>query len=104
MTTYIFFAVRLLSFVPLTILLLAQVKNMFEIGKDRLFTVRMSLLLLTLAIWIDFGLYLSGYFNLLLTGVPVQEFISLAKSLFLTTKFVMMIAVWNFYKVIYMDE
>ncbi len=104
MLDILFFICRTFTFIPLSFLFLAQVSNLIEKEKDKLHNSRLAIFLLTLGLWIDSTLYLSGYINAFFTGTGVQEYISLVQTLFLISKFGMMGSVWYLYKLVYQNE
>lgn len=97
----LFFLFRFLSFLPLTILLLAQINNFLERKHDELASARVNFFLLTFVLWFDLVLYLSGYFNQFFTGTNIQEYITILRGVFLLSKMIAAGVVWNLYKTVF---
>lgn len=94
------FIVRLLTFIPVVIIIFGQMGNIYAHRKSNgLNSFRRVLFFFSTAIFIEYFVRLIGDFHYLIFGIKVQNWLGETKYILLFSRVIILIAVWCFLKV-----
>lgn len=97
-----FFIVRIFTLIPLSILLVRQLVNIFDHpATNGKLATRTALLALTFGLFFDTSVYVYGAILQIITGHGYMQFLGEAQAILFIGKLLVLLAVWKFYRLIY---
>jgi len=98
----IFSAIRILTIVPLTFLIVAQLINLLKNGKEKeLLSTRLVLFFLTIAIWAEALIFLFSDFGTLFLGSARHSLLAKFQWVLSIIRVTLAIGVWKMYNLVY---